>query len=137
MNRRLVTLMAAILAATGMFSSCSALKDPDPFVKDVTITEGVGGSVTIQPLVIEGDTSFGEISVHNETNKKHGFAIFELAVFEEIPAGKSRVVGIAEIKNHTDYKFFCHLHRQKISGQTVDEFSGVLKIEFVAENERR
>ena len=129
MRARRIT--AAILALTVGLSltGCASLRDQEPFSKTIVYDDDpVTGRIIIEPLEFEADWSYGQIQVVNRTQEKHGFAIRELAVFEEIPRGLQRTVNIDEARDGKTYTFECQLHD--------GEFFGKMIVRFKSEDER-
>lgn len=134
MTRR---LLFVALAATFALSSCSALRDREPFITDaLTLSIDADGNVALSPTEVTGTWSYGSIQISNETGENHGFAIDELAVFAEIPRGAAPAVQISEARDGKDYVFYCHIHNPKgIEGLSADEieYQGVLHIRYEEE----
>lgn len=126
MNRRLVALVLSGVALVA--PACSALRDSQPFTVTVSYDRSPGGGAIVTPLKFDADNAFGEVQVVNNTDEKRGFAIDDLAVFETIPAGQSKLVSIQEAKNNRTYTFYDQLHPKDFEGQMV--------VKYVAEEER-
>lgn len=116
-----VLVIGLMVASTG----CAALRDAEPFTATISYEEAPGGGITLTPDTIQGDAAFGEVQVVNDAGDKHGFAIDKLAVFEEIPSGRSKTISISEAEDDTTYTFYCQLH--------PGEFTGKLVIDYVEE----
>ncbi|HEX9775167.1 MAG TPA: hypothetical protein VGB83_06275 [Actinomycetota bacterium] len=124
-------IFATVLALAATLGSCDYLKDAEPFTATVFIALGPDGRVQVTPSEIRGDWRVGEITVVNDTNDKHGFAIRELAVFEEIPAGLTRVVRVTDVKDDTTYVIDDHLH-----DESGPEWQVKLVVDFKSEEFR-
>ena len=132
--RSIIALCALALLPT----ACT--KDPDPFTTDtVNIRiDGATGRLYAEPAIVEGDWSFGGVQVYNTTGENHGFAIDELALYVEIPAGESPIIGISDARDDTTYVFYCHLHNDKgIEGLPPEEieYRGELRINYRTEEQ--
>lgn len=125
---RLLTAGCLALALVCLSSACSALKDQEPWTQTLKYDDHSGeGPLTITPTkdgvpTLEGDASFGEVQVVNNTIKERGFAIDELAVYEKIPAGQTRVVAVNDAKNHRTYRWYDLVNPNEIKGRLVVEF---------------
>lgn len=129
MRARRITAGILAVSLGVALSGCAALRDAEPFTKTVIYDEDpVTGRLTVEPLNFEADWSFGEIQVLNRTDVEHGFAIRELAVFEKIPKGLQRNVGISEARDGKTYTFECQLHK--------DEFFGKITVNYKDADER-
>lgn len=126
--RRLTAAILALLVGASL-SGCAALRDEAPFTKTIIYDEDPAtGRLTVEPLTFDADWSYGEIQVLNKTDREHGFAIRELAIFEKIPKGLQRVVAISEARDGRTYTFECQLHD--------GEFFGKIHVKYKAEEER-
>lgn len=127
---RTLLLALAILVA---IPACSSLRDRDPFITtSVTISEDpTTGEVSIDPTTITGNWSYGKVQINNTTGENHGFAIDELAIYEEIPRDTAPIVTITDALDDTTYVFYCHLHDPK--GEEGKEYRGELVIDYAEE----
>lgn len=126
--RRITASLIAVSLGVSL-SGCASLRDAEPFTKTIIYDEDpVTGRLTVEPLNWEADWSFGEVQVLNRTDKEHGFAIRELAVFEKIPKGLQRNVSINEARDGKVYTFECQLHD--------DEFFGKITVKYKDADER-
>jgi len=115
-----MAFVLAILAVAALGSSCSALKDAEPWTQTLTYNDDGGRSpVAITPKVLQGDAADGVIQIVNNTVVERGFAIDELAVYETIPSGQTKNVDVREAKNHRTYTFYDHKHPGEIKGTIV------------------
>jgi hypothetical protein len=128
MPRRILAA-CALFALLPALSSCSYLKDKEPWTATVIYTETGDGSYTASPLVIEADSNAGLIQVVNETNQRHGFAVRELAVFEEIPAGLTIQVELLEAKDDHTYVYEDQLD--------PNAFKGEIRVNYLSEEFRK
>lgn len=127
MTRRI--LAPTLLIVLGLLASgCSFLRDAQPFTATVSYNPGTGAAVAVSPESFEADSGFGEVQVVNNTDVERGFAIDDLAVYETIPAGHSKLVILQEAKDGRTYKFYDHLHPGEVLGRMV--------VKYVAEDER-
>ncbi|MFA5891276.1 MAG: cupredoxin domain-containing protein [Actinomycetota bacterium] len=127
MTRRII--FPALFVALGLVvSACGFLKDAPPFTATISYNSGVGGAVVVSPATFEADAAFGEVQVVNNTDVKRGFAIDDLAVYETIASGHSKLVVIQEAKDGKTYEFYDQLHPGAIKGLMV--------VKYVAEGER-
>ena len=132
---RLVPLGGLVLALGLVASSCSMLRDTQPFTQTIAYDDQQGsGPVTIEPQQLEGDAAFGLIQVVNDATEEHGFSIDELAVFEKIPAGQSKTITVQEARDGRTYLFYCQIHDK--DAESAKEFRGELVIRYKAEEER-
>jgi len=121
-------LLFSLVAAT----SCGYLRDKEPW--DQTVRYFVEGSfLQVQPLVIQGDANFGIVNVVNDTPIKRGFAIRELSIFEEIPAGLTIPVNVDEARDGVTYTWTDHVNPKE---DGTDPFEGKLIVEYVEEEFR-
>jgi hypothetical protein len=132
--------LAASLALAAAFASCSALKDKEPFTATVIYDLGPGGRPYVHPLEFKADTSYGQVTVVNNTAELRGFAIDELAVYEIIPAGHSRIVNVQEAHQVPQTAGCtsrppCHTYVWYDQKHT-DQFHGKMNVHFVSEQER-
>ena len=127
MTRRI--LVPTLFVLLGLLaSSCGFLRDAQPFTATVAYNPGDGGTVVVSPPSFDADAAFGEVQVVNNTDIERGFAIDDLAVYETIPAGHSKLVILQEAKDGRTYEFYDHLHPDAVRGTMV--------VKFVAEDER-
>lgn len=130
-----MSLAAAVLAVATL-PGCEALKDTEPWTATVVYSEEIPGQLTVKPLEIQADSGFGEVQVVNDSGEEHGFAItdHEAAIFEKIPAGKTRTVQVTELKNNRTYRFYCQKHDKEDVG--TDEFFGRIVVKYLSEEFR-
>lgn len=127
-TRRVLTATLALVCGLSL-SGCASLRDQEPFTVTVIYDEDpITGRLKVEPLTFEADWSFGEVQVLNKTDKEHGFAIRELAVFERIPKGLSRIVRVDEARDGRTYTFECQLHD--------GEFAGTMTVKYKSAEER-
>lgn len=124
--RKGLTLTLALVALA--LSACDYLRDTEPFTVTLLYQPGPNGSVVVEPATFKADNGFGEIQLVNNTDEKHGFAIKELGVFEEILERKTRTFTVEEARDGRTYTFYCHLHDNELSGNMV--------VEYLTEEER-
>ena len=126
------------LCALALLPTACNLKDKDPFQTDtvnIRIDEATG-RLYVDPPIVEGDWSYGQVQVYNTTAENHGFAIDELALYAIIPGGESPIIGISDARDDTTYEFYCQLHNDKgIEGLAPEEieYRGELRIDYRTE----
>lgn len=123
--RRLAVLLAVLSLA---FVSCSALRDPrEPWEASVQFQERDGKAVAVPDRVrVEGP--YGFLEVTNFTHVRRGFAIDELAVYEEIKGDSGTRITVREARDGRSYRFYDHLNPDGPRGQLV--------VRYVAEEDR-
>ena len=121
-RRSKLAVMAGALALLALTSSCSYLRDAEPWDQTVQYRVDSIGNFIVEPLVIQGDLNYGLVHVVNDTGEKRGFAIRELAVFEEIPAGLTVTVQVDEAKDGETYVWEDHLNPGLFEGKLVIEY---------------
>jgi hypothetical protein len=122
-------LLALVLVLAGFISSCGYLRDKEPWDQTLQYRRDSSGVLIIEPLVLHGDTNYGVVHVVNDTAERRGFAIRDLAVFEEIPAGLTVTVEVDEAQDDETYSFEDHVADDA-------EWQGQLVIDYVAEEFR-
>ena len=121
--------LALLLVLAGLASSCSYLRDEEPWTATVEYRQDAAGNLIVTPLVIQADASYGLVQVVNETEVRRGFSVFDLAVFEEIPPGLTINVEVDEARDGQTYTWTDHLNPGAFDGQLVvvyleEEFRG-------------
>lgn len=133
--RRSITVFCAFAL---LVPACGGLKDADPFqtnTVNIRIDE-FSGEVFIEPAIVYGDWSYGQVQINNTTADNHGFAIDELAIYQTIIGTETPIIGISDAQDDKTYVFYCHLHNPDgIDGLPEDqiEFRGELVIDYRTE----
>lgn len=123
-RRRVLIAVFALLMA-----SCSALKDArEPWEADLRY-EDVSGAAVAEPATLRADGPFGRVQVSNFTQVKRGFAIEELAIYEQILPDRTLRVVVDEARDGKTYAFYDHLHPK-------DGPRGKLVVRFVKPEEQ-
>lgn len=107
-NIRLRTCVLAIACLALLGSSCSVLRDAEPFTQTLSLDLDQNDDLVVTPSEFTVDGRFGRVEVINNTETKRNFDIDELAVFEGIVAGKSKVVAIEDAEDNKTYRFYDH-----------------------------
>lgn len=129
-SRRHLGLFALVLVMAGVISSCGYLRDKEPWDQTLQYRrDAATGALVVEPLVLQGDLNYGIVLVVNDTAERRGFAIRDLAVFEEIPAGLSVPVEVDEAQDGKTYTFEDHVAPDA-------QWEGKLVIEYVDEEFR-
>lgn len=124
--RPLGVLLAAACLVT---SSCAFLRDPqEPWQASVHYQLRGPGAVSV-PDRIQVDGSFGYIELTNETFVRRGFAIDELAVYEQVRPDSGTRVTVDEAEDGKTYRFYDHLHPE-------DGPRGTIVVRYVDEDAR-
>jgi hypothetical protein len=116
-SHRLIITSIALLALTIAGTGCDALRDSEPFTITVTYVQGPDGTITLEPAEIIADNSWGQVQVDNQTDARRGFAIDDLAVYEEIPARDVRTIQVDEAKDGRTYAFYDHKNPGEVEGE--------------------
>lgn len=115
---RLILLSALLAALTIAGTACDALRDSEPFTMTVVYLQQADGTVKVT-VSGNADNSFGQVQVDNQTDLKRGFAIDDLAVYEEIPAREVRTVEVDEARDGRTYAFYDHKNPGTVRGEMV------------------
>lgn len=134
--RTKVTLFGGLLALSTLLAGCDALRDSEPFVATVTYEQQPDGSILVEPPTIVADNSWGQIQVDNQTDCKRGFAIDDLAVFEQIPARQVLAVRVDEAKDGRTYNFYDHCDEIGCGCDADSGISGKMRVEYRPEEFR-
>lgn len=134
-RRRTIAGVAALLALA-LLPSCSYLRDKEPWTVTVIYTIAADGRLVANTgevnedglAVIRADANHGRVQVVNQTPTKFGFAVRELAVFEEVPPDYTMNVDVDEAKDGESYLFEDHIN---------DQVLGVIVVKYLSDEFRR
>jgi len=129
-------LLGGLLGLAALLTGCDALRDSEPFVATVTYQQQEDGSILIEPETIEADNSYGQIQVDNQTDCRRGFAVDDLAVYEEIPARQVKTVGVDEAKDGRTYTFYDHCDVIDCGCEEKSGITGKISVEYRPEEFR-
>lgn len=129
-------IVGGLVLVGGLLSACDALRDSEPFTAAVTYEQQPDGSIVVEPPEILADNSFGQIQVDNQTDCRRGFAIDDLAVYEEIPARQVRTVSVDEARDGRTYQFYDHCDDVGCGCETTSAIAGQMRVEYRPEEFR-
>jgi len=103
--RRLLAI-AAVLAVVVGLSGCSYLRqDDEQFVLDITI-EQIGNKVIFSPSKFVVNHHYGRVNLLNNTSQRRGFAIDDLAEYQDVARRKVKTFELYEMKKGRTYVFY-------------------------------
>lgn len=106
-----------------LLPGCSALREKEPFQATVSYDLDQTGKLVVTPPEIVVPGRFGYVQVVNNTETRRNFDIDELAVFEGILPGRSKLVLVDEAENNKSYRFYDHTNPGTVSGLVITRYS--------------
>ena len=126
--RRLVVLILAV-AVAGVVPGCSYLREDDEqFVLDITI-EQFGNKVVFSPSRFVVNHHYGRVNLLNNTSQRRGFAIDDIAEYQEVARRRVKTFELYELKKGRTYTFY--------ESTTEGGATGTIKFDPDAEQRQR
>lgn len=105
MMRRLTAALTTLAVVVG-FSGCSYLRqDDEQFVLDITI-EQIGNKVIFSPSKFVVNHHYGRVNLLNNTSQRRGFAIDDLAEYQDVGRRRAKTFELYEMKKGRTYVFY-------------------------------
>ena len=127
--RRLAVIVALVVAVVSALPGCSYLREDDEqFVLDITI-EQFGNKVVFTPSRFVVNHHYGRVNLLNNTGQRRGFAIDDIAEYQEVSRRRIKSFELYELKKGRTYTFY--------ESTTEGGATGTIKFDPDAEQRQR